>query len=295
MRLFKLTCLSFSLLVCSSISLNAQIDTLITNKDVLDSIYIQTIEARPGRPKILHAEPLYIDLIRDLGARKGEREWNVGLGMFDGRRYNEYEVLVEYEWAPVDRLGLEVEVPVAIFEPGSPEISRDSIPGSRIQSLKLAAQWSFLVYEPWKTTLAVGYLHEFELTEFRSYRRERLYEGNIYNPFFIAAKRWGQNYHTLIYAGPQFFHHFGKPNVDVLWQINTNIHYMIDGTRNFIGVEFNKEIIDGRFEMTMRPQMRVGLADNLLIGIVTGIPVNRSNERLSSFVRLIYEPGHEHR
>jgi hypothetical protein len=30
------------------------------------------------KPKILHAEPLYIDLIRGLGARKGEREWNVG-------------------------------------------------------------------------------------------------------------------------------------------------------------------------------------------------------------------------
>ncbi|GCC52860.1 hypothetical protein SanaruYs_30990 [Chryseotalea sanaruensis] len=35
------------------------------------------------KTKIDHAEPLYIDLIRDLGARKGEREWNVGLGMTD--------------------------------------------------------------------------------------------------------------------------------------------------------------------------------------------------------------------
>jgi hypothetical protein len=25
--------------------------------------------------KVLHAELLYIDLIRDLGARKGEKEW----------------------------------------------------------------------------------------------------------------------------------------------------------------------------------------------------------------------------
>ena len=36
--------------------------------------------------KIEHAEPLFIDLIRDLGARKGEREWNVGMGMFDRLR-----------------------------------------------------------------------------------------------------------------------------------------------------------------------------------------------------------------
>lgn len=274
----------------------AQIDTLITDKDALDSIYIQTVEDLPGqKPKILHAEPLYIDLIRDLGARKGEREWNIGLGMFDGRTYNEYEALVEYEWAPIDRLGLEVEVPLALYFPGSTDVSRDSIPGDRIESIKLAAQWSFLVYEPWKMTLALGYLHEFELTEIRNYRSHPLYEGNIYNPFFIAAKRWGQNYHTLIYAGPQFFHNIRNGDFNTVWQINSNFHYMIDGTRNFIGIEFNKEVFDGRFEMTVRPQMRVSIADNLLIGIVTGIPVNRTQERLSSFVRLIYEPGQSHR
>jgi hypothetical protein len=42
--------------------------------------------------------------------------------------------------------------------------------------------------------------------------------------------------------------------------------------------------------MTVRPQMRVGIADNLLIGIVAGIPVSRENERFSTFLRLIYEP-----
>ena len=47
--------------------------------------------------------------------------------------------------------------------------------------------------------------------------------------------------------------------------------------------------------MTMRPQMRLGIADNLLIGIVAGIPVSRENERLSSFVRLIWEPKHKHK
>ena len=36
---------------------------------------------------------------------------------------------------------------------------------------------------------------------------------------------------------------------------------------------------------------RVGLGENLMIGIVTGIPVNRAQEGLSSFIRIIYEPG----
>lgn len=67
---------------------------------------------------------------------------------------------------------------------------------------------------------------------------------------------------------------------------------MISGTRNFIGIEFNKMVENGNFDMTIRPQMRVGIAENLLIGIVTGIPISRENERFSSFLRLIYEPGH---
>ena len=42
--------------------------------------------------------------------------------------------------------------------------------------------------------------------------------------------------------------------------------------------------------MTIRPQMRVEVTDQLLIGIVTGIPISKENERFSSFLRLIYEP-----
>ena len=49
----------------------------------LDSLYINSIEEKSEPDKILHAEPLYIDLIRDLGARKGEKEWNIGFGLTD--------------------------------------------------------------------------------------------------------------------------------------------------------------------------------------------------------------------
>jgi hypothetical protein len=70
---------------------------------------------------------------------------------------------------------------------------------------------------------------------------------------------------------------------------------MITGTRNFIGVEFNKTLDGGDFDMTIRPQMRLGIADDLLIGIVAGIPVSRENERFSSFLRLIWEPKQKHK
>ncbi|MCR5862378.1 phosphoribosylformylglycinamidine synthase [Flavobacterium sp. J372] len=256
---------------------------------VIDSLYIHEVEERKDPPKVLHAEPLFIDLIRDLGARKGEKEWNVGLGLADNNTYDQYTALVEYEWAPIDRLGLEVELPFSFHYPME---GAANVPGNRLNSLKLAGQYSFFVNEKISTSMAIGYIHEFELSDFSHYGKGRLFTGNVYNPFFIAAKRWGQNFHTLLYTGPQFFHHFEGNSMHTVWQINSNVHYMIPGTRNFVGIEFNKEVTKHDFEMTIRPQMRVGIADNLLIGIVTGVPIKRENERFSSFLRLIYEPGH---
>lgn len=260
------------------------------DKTVTDSLYIKEIE-RKSPAKVLHAEPLYIDLIRDLGARKGEKEWNMGMGITDNNNYDEYIALVEYEWAPVDRLGLEVELPFSLYYPNGDA----DAPGSKLNSLKVAAQYSFFVSEKLKTSMAVGYIHELELTEFNNYSNHTLFTGNIYNPFFIAAKRWGNNFHTLIYTGPQFIQHFKDNSMATNWQINTNFHYMIPGTRNFIGLEFNKDVRKNDFDMTIRPQMRVAIADNLLIGIVTGVPINRETQRFSSFLRLIYEPGHSHK
>lgn len=253
-----------------------------------DSIYISEIEEKNQPLKILHAEPLYIDLIRDLGARKGEKEWNVGFGILDRNIYDEYEALIEYEWAPMDRLGLEVEIPFSLY----PKSQNGNAPSSRLNSLKLAGQYTFLVTEKLNMSMAIGYIHEFEMTDFVNYGNSRLFVGNVYNPFYIVAKRWGQNFHTLLYAGPQFIHHFSDGAIDTNWQINSNLHYMISGTRNFIGIELNKNMNRDNFQMTLRPQMRVGITNNLMIGIVTGIPIQRDNERLSTFLRLIYEPGH---
>ncbi|REA62835.1 phosphoribosylformylglycinamidine synthase [Dyadobacter luteus] len=258
-------------------------------KNEEDSLYIREVEEHQYPAKVLHAEPLYIDLIRDLGARKGEKEWNVGLGLNDRYSRDEYIALVEYEWAPINRLGLEVELPFTIY-PSTPRLEGSR--GSRLNGLKVAGQYSFLVSEKWKTTMAIGYLHELELPVFADYGKGKFLKGNIYNPFFIAAKRWGGNFHSLLYTGPVIHHDFASGSVHTVYQANTSFHYMIPKTKNFIGIEFNKEFNQTEFNMTIRPQMRVSVADNLIVGIVTGIPVDRTDERLSTFLRLIYEPGH---
>lgn len=88
--------------------------------------------------------------------------------------------------------------------------------------------------------------------------------------------------------------HLYEKHLNTIWQINTSLHYMIPGSRNFLGIEYNKELARNDFDMTIRPQLRISLADNLLVGIVAGIPVKRENERFSTFIRVIYEPKHKH-
>ncbi|WP_372946061.1 HAEPLYID family protein [Muriicola sp.] len=256
-----------------------------------DSLYINQVEEHREPYKVLHAEPLYIDLIRDLGARKGEKEWNIGLGLTDNLQFDSYEALIEYEWAPVDRLGLEVELPFTFYSPVN-GTGRNDVPSNRLNSLKIAAQWSFLVSEPMATSMALGYINEFELSDFRDFGKPFI-RGNVYNPFLVVAKRWGNNFHTLVYTGPRIEKTFGTAVIHTAYDIHSSFHYMITGTRNFIGAEFNKTIGNRDFDMTIRPQMRLGIADNLLVGIVAGIPVSRENQRLSSFIRLIWEPGHK--
>lgn len=252
-----------------------------------DQQFINEVENAHPTDKVLHAEPLFIDLIRDLGARKGEKEWNLGFGLTDKLNYDSYHSLIEYEWAPINRLGFEIEMPFTFYAPLH-ETSRDSIPANKVNLLKLATQWSFYVNEKQALSMALGYIHELRLFTLASSEHHSSLANESLSPFAVIAKRWGNNFHTLLYTGPVF----EPEHRHQYLQVNSNFHYMISGTRNFVGVEFNQQFRPNDFDMTIRPQMRVGIADNLLVGIVVGIPVERENERISSFIRLIWEPKH---
>ena len=261
-----------------------------SNKDsdlYKDLKLIDSVEFGQPLPKVLHAEPLYVDLIRDLGARKGEQEWNVGFGLLDESQFAEYELLVEYEFALFNRLGVEIELPFAFY---SANDRNGTIPSNLLEGLQLATQYTFLVSTKASTSLAIGYLHKFKMVSFEDYGSQPLYSGNLFNPFFVAAKRWGRSFHTLIYTGPEIERVFNSGSSNVVFAINTNFDYMIPGTGNFVGIEFNKTIEDSDFDMTIRPQMRVEIDEYVLLGLVTGIPVSEGAEKLSIFFRLIYEP-----
>lgn len=236
-------------------------------------------------PKVLHAEPLYIDLIRDLGAHQGEREWNVGLGLTDFLAYDEYELLVEYEFAAWDRIGIEFEVPVTLYS----AYDTLSAPSNTIESVQTALQWTFLVNERSNISLAAGYLNELLVTPFNE-GLNPLFEGNLFNPIFIGAKRLGTHWHSLIYTGPRFEYIFDSKSWHNEYEMHLNFHYMVPGTSNFAGLEINQFFNNDYYNITLRPQLRVDINENLLMGMVTGIPLHNSNERFSFFLRLIYEP-----
>ena len=269
----------------------SETDSLKQQKSILDSLFIKEFESQKNyqKPKVLHAEPLYIDLIRDLGARKGEKEWNVGFGMQDKRTFDEFHALVEYEWAPIDRLGLEVELPISLYSFRKGSFS-ENIPDNKLESLKLASQYTFLVSEKRNLSMALGYIHQFELDGWKKLSYQNHFTGNVFNPFLVAAKRLGSNYHSLIYTGPVIHKSFDQ-KAELTYEINWNFHYMVTGTRNFIGLEINQEIHQGSSVATLRPQMRLGLAENLMVGIVSAIPIAQPDHGLGSFIRIIYEPG----
>ncbi|WP_413532586.1 HAEPLYID family protein [Empedobacter brevis] len=256
-----------------------------------DSIINSKPQQKILKPKIEHAEPLYTDLMRDLGARKGEAEINVGFGITSRKSYNEYKGFVEYEWAVADRLGMEVEVPFLFNHKNSDHDGSIYVPNNKIEGLKFATQYTFLVNEKRKTSLAVAYIHEFEFNTFKELgNRGSFFTGMKMNPVFIGAKNF-KNFNTLLYTGPVFEHHYKNRKLDIGATINASIMYVLPNSKNFIGLENNMDIDQEGFHYTLRPQVRLAIQHNLMIGLVTGIPIKEHNgTNLDVMTRIIWEP-----
>lgn len=280
-----------ALVVPALVRAQARPDSLVqrdTSASTRDSVFLERVERVTSSPKVYHAEPIGIDLMRDLGARKGEAEWNVGLSQKDKGTYSELLTFVEYEWAPVNRLGLEVEMPMVLHAPlGS---GGERPPRDQIEGLKLAGMYTFQVDTARHWSSAFGYLHEVLLNETSAVLLRRPVDGQVFNPFLVTARRWTDNWHTLLYAGPRYVRRSGGGWERPVFEANWNVHYMVPGTRNFVGLEVNQSVEARRNNFVLRPQMRVGINDHFLIGIAGGVPVNRDQERAGTFIRLIYEP-----
>jgi len=249
-----------------------------------DTVFVQPAKVR-------HAEPLYMDLVRDLGARKGEREWNLGWGLAEDGDFLRHSGFIEYEFAPVNRLGLEVEVPITFYSPFRQREDSTASPRDRIEGLKIASQYTFFVSQQYQLSMAVGYMHEFRFHSFQSMRSRRVVlKGHRSDPFFVVAKRWGAHIHTLLYMGPEWEYTQGEKTGGADFPVNVSIHYMFPHTRNFVGVEVNREFDNGVGRMFIHPQVKFAVSSNVAVGVVTGLPLGHGGDRVSGMIRLVYEP-----
>jgi hypothetical protein len=240
--------------------------------------------------KISHAEPLYIDLIRDLGARKGEKEINVGWIMEDRSTFITQSGFAEFEFSPLNRLGLEVEVPFRFSHTIRPGHIDEAIPKDKVEGVKMAAQYTFLVSPENQLSAALGSIYEINLHSLSTFQKTRtLIKGNTFNPFLIVAKKWGA-VNTLLYTGPSYYKQFDSEIREFNYQVNMSLHYVLPSS-NFIGVEVNHETSGKQKITVIHPQIKVKIAQGLAIGFAPGIPVNVKNQSLSFLTRLIYEPG----
>lgn len=248
-------------------------------------INLKPIDSLKSPAKVKHAEPLFIDLMRDLGARKGEAEFNIGYGIANYKNKKEQNAFIEYEWAAADKLGLEVEIPLSFAKNNLGQNF------NKIDGIKLATQYTFLVNEKHQTSLAIGYMHEMEFVNTNQFKKEStLFKGFLATPFFIAAKNFNQ-FSTLIYTGPEFEYNFKEKHTQTNWQLNVSGHYMIPNSSHFIGIENNLRLEKGFVEYIMRPQIKIGILHNLAIGIVSGIPIKSKEFDLDFMTRIIWEPN----
>lgn len=254
---------------------------------ILATLIIGFTNVQAQTDKVSHAEPLFFDLVRDLGARKGEKEINIGADFTKGARYNEQAYLIEYEFAPINRLGFEVEADVALFNKKGYYTS--DVPQNKWEGIRLSTQYSFFVSTKINTTLAVGYTQIMEFANFINYGKSDFLSGTTYNPYFIAAKRWGARFHTLIYISPLLQQDFESRSWSSKLQLNASVHYVFLRTNHFVGIEVNQEFSKGKMELMVRPQVKLKLTRKLAVGGVLGIPIHKTQAQFSTFLRVIYE------
>lgn len=240
--------------------------------------------------KIKHAEPLYVDLMRDLGAHRGEKEINVGMSYQEMGDYSAMQGFAEYEFAVADRLGLEVEMPFSLYRHSGAMTDLSSIPHSKVEGLKLAGQYTFLVARRAQVSMAIAFIHEFRFHSPYSVRHGKdFFYANSENPIFIAAKRWGKHVHTLLYTGPEWVFSAEPGQRQFAYQLNYSLHYMVEGN-HFVGMEVNQEWTQHGWETMLHPQVKVSLSHHVALGLVTGVPTGHHRESPQLMTRLIVEP-----
>ena len=252
-----------------------------------------------------HYVPLYLDIPAELNVKKGYKEIDVAGGYGDFRDYNGVRGLIEYDFAPIDKLGFEIEVPfifihdkhaLPVADPEEVVVPEEGGALESATSLRLGFTYTVAGFSAAKTTIAVGYNNELETSPFDEIGGGTpLFIANVYNPFIAIAKIWGERFHSMIYTGPAIKQEFDIHKSRTQYRLNTILSYRFGRGSNesFAGMECNQSFgKDSKAQWVLRPQVQLDLSYRWKIGIVAGVPIETSNHmKGGGFVRLMYSPG----
>jgi hypothetical protein len=271
-----------------------------------NSLYAQ--ETKPEEEtELKHYMPLYLDIPAELNVKKGYKEINVGFGYADFKDFSGERALVEYDFAPVRKLGFEIEVPfvfvhnkheVAAVAPGHEEedvqVPEEGGATESAMALRVGFNYSFLTLRKAKMTFAGGYFNEIETSPFKEFGKP-VFIANVYNPFIAVAKIWGTRLHSMVYAGPAIKQEFHNNETKTAWRLNTILSYRFgkNEKESFAGIECNQSFSSGdKAQLLLRPQVQLQFSEKISLGIIAGIPVQTANNlNGSGFLRFIYRPG----
>ncbi len=237
--------------------------------------------------KIEHVSPVFDDLTTDLGARKGENELNINLGL---RRYRDRssEILtqLEYEVAPIDNLGAEILIPyMAYFNFQGEEIDR---PRNRFEFLQFTLQYTFLRSKEQNISAALGYRSILETQDPRRTDRSFSLATVTHEPFLIGAKNWNDRFFLILIGGARFIHDQLENELSVEYPLTTALHHKLGQSDHAVGVEFNKVFTDDGFEMYVSPQVIFTIQEDFTVGLSYGFPVELPEEGGHVFLRFAY-------
>lgn len=247
-----------------------------------------------------HYMPMYLDMPAELNVRKGYKEINIGYGMANFRDFSGIRSILEYDFAPINNLGFEIEIPFIFInnkyaQPTNGSLQDIIVPeeGGNVQSamaLRLGFNYTIHSFQKAKASISIGYFNEFESSPFVHFGKP-IIEGNVYNPFFSVAKIWGKKFHTMIYAGTATRQEFGNSKTRTVIRFNPTISYRLRKD-NFIALEVNHTWAkEEAGQMVLRPQVLVQIAPKWKCGFVGGVPVETNNHlKISGILRLIYSP-----
>lgn len=233
---------------------------------------------RAGEPgSVPIPEPLLFDLVRPLGPRQGEVEFNT-LAIFPWRARNrdltddpfgpgpstpdrrDIEWAPEVEWAIVDNFAIEFELP---FE------------GGKLEELKLGLQWTF------GTAFDDHYIHGVQVLieptpQWRQWNSTLLYLGGI---------RFDETWSALLMFGGRMDLE-GPRNSDSFERL-FNASLFADVTEDIVvGVETNfASRIDGRRQFIVVPQTHLEFTERIELQAGVGLGVADSGYELSGIIR----------